>query len=53
MVGGRCCGDGGSTASASPIAGFSGGIVSCMKGGACDGSGGLGVACSGVAIIPR
>ena len=53
MVGGGCCGDGGSTASDSPIVGSLGGIVSCMKGGACDGSGGLREACSGADIIPR
>ena len=53
MVGGRCCGDDCSAASVSPVVGSSGGIVWSTKGGACDGSGGLGVACSGTDIIPR
>ena len=53
LVGGGCCGDDGSAAPTSPVVGSSGGIVSCMKEGACDGSGGLGMACSGADIIPR
>ena len=52
-MGGGCCGDDGSTVSASPVGGSSGGIVSYMKGGACYGSGGLGMACSGADIMPR
>ena len=40
-------------ASASPIVGSLGGIVWCMKGGAYDGSGGIGMGCSGVDRIPR
>ena len=53
MVGGWCCGDDGSTVSASPVGGSSGGIVSCMKGEAYVGSGGLGMACSRVDIMSR
>ena len=53
MVGGGCCGDDGSTASVSPVVGSLGGIVWSTKGGACAGSGGLEVACSGADIRPR
>ena len=53
MVGGWCCVDDGSAVSASPIVGFSGGIGWSMKEGVCDGSGGLGMACSGADIMPR
>ena len=53
MVGGGCCGDDGSATSVSPVVGSSGGIVWSTKGGACAGSGGLGVACSGADIRPR
>ena len=53
MVGGGCCGDDGLAASASPGVGSSGGVVSCMKEGACAGSDGLGVTCSGADIRPR
>ena len=53
MVGGGCCGEDGLAASASPVVGSSGGVVSCMKEGACAGSNGLGVTCSGADIRPR
>ena len=53
MVGGWCCGDDGWAVSTSPIGGSSGGIVWSTKGGACAGSGGLEVACSGADIRPR
>ena len=48
-----CCGDDGSTASASPVVCSWRGIVWSTKGGACDGSGEIGVACSGANIIPK
>ena len=53
MVGGGCCGDDGSAASAFPVVASSGGIVWSTKEGACAGFGGLGVACSGADIRPR
>ena len=53
MVGGGCCEGDGSAASASLVVGSSGGIVSCMKGEACAGSGGLGMACSGADRMSR
>ena len=61
MVGGWCEDDGsvakawmlGADASASPVVGSLGGIVWCTKEGACNGSGGIGMGCSGVDRIPR
>ena len=52
MAGGWC-GDDGSDAFASPVVGSSGGIVWCTKGGAYDGSGGIGMVCSRADVIPR
>ena len=61
VAGGWCEDDGwateawmlGADASASPVVGSSEGIVWCIKGRACDGSGGIGMACSGANRIPR
>ena len=53
MVGGWCCGDDGSAASASPVGGSLGSIGWSTKWGACDGFGGPGMACLGANIMPR
>ena len=53
MVGGWCCGNDGSAASASPVGGSSWGIGWSTKGGAWDGSSGLGMTCSGADLMPR